>query len=111
MSKMKIKGATLNRIQEAMKDADGHRETVLVIYANHITKRFQTGVVGNPEVLHSIWVHMIDQCEKGIADQPTKTAMLTLFTALALYYEPDELNKKMAGIRAEIEAIANKGKN
>ena len=111
MSKMKIKGGTLSRLQEVMKDADGHRETVMIVYVNHVTKRYQNGVIGNPDVLHTIWAYMIDQYEKGIADQPTKMAIATLFAALALHYDPDELAKKMAGIRAEIEAVANKDKN
>lgn len=111
MSKMKIKGAILSRLQEVMKDADGHRETVLIVYANHVTKRFQNGVIGNPDVLHSIWAYMIDNYEKGVADQPTNTAMVTLFAALALYYEPDELAKKVADIRAAINALKDKDKN
>lgn len=111
MSKMKIKGAILSRLQAVMKDADGHRETVLIVYANHVTKRFQNGVIGNPDVLHSIWAYMIDNYEKDIANQPTKMAIATLFAALALYYEPDELAKKMADIRAAIKEIKDRDKN
>jgi len=111
MSKQKPKRSTLSRMQRVMQDADGHRETVMIVYANHVTKRFQNGVIGNPDVLHSIWAYMIDNYEKGVADQPTKTAMVTLFAALALYYEPDELAKKMADIRAAIKEIKDRDKN
>lgn len=111
MSKQKLKQSTLARLQNVMKDADGHRETVMIIYVNHITKRYQNGVIGNPDVLHTVWAYMIDQYEKDIADQPTKMAIATLFAALALYYEPDELAKKMADIRAAIKEIKDRDKN
>lgn len=111
MSKKKPKQSTLARLQNVMKDADGHRETVMIIYVNHITKRYQNGVIGKPDVLHTAWANMIDQYEKDIADQPTKMAIATMFAALALYYEPDELAKKMADIRAAIKEIKDRDNN
>lgn len=111
MSNKKPKQSTLVRLQEALKDTDGHRETVFLLYANHVTKRFQNGVVGDPNVMHGIFDYMLSNFDKGIADQPTKMFMLTMLTALATHYEPGEFEKKLADIRADLENIANREKN
>lgn len=112
MSKSKKpKQSTLARLQVALKDADGHRETVFLVYANHITKRFQNGVVGDSNVLHVIFDYMLSNYDQGIADQPTRMAVQCMMTAIALHYEPQAFAEKLEQIRKEIQDIENSQKN
>lgn len=112
MSKSKKpKQSTLARLQVALKDADGYCETVFLVYANHITKRFQNGVVGDPNVLHGIFDYMLSNYDQGIADQPTRMAVQCMMTAIALHYEPQAFAEKLEQIRKEIQDIENSQKN
>lgn len=109
--KKPFKPDTLARMQGALKGVNGYDETAVVIYANHTTYRFQNGVVGSPNVLHTIWDYMLSNYDKGIADNPTKMIVQTMLTAIAMHYEPEQITEILGDIRKQIQDINNKMKN
>ena len=86
---------------------NGYEETVVTIYANNNSKKFSAGVLGKPDILHLVWLRLIERYRLGTIGKEELFIVETFMVALAQSYTNEELTAKFDQIRKEIDQ-ANK---